>query len=43
MFEWDELHGEIEVYNKRGRHLGALDAVTGSLIKPAVRGRSIDV
>ena len=37
----DALHGEIEVFTKRGRHLGALHAVTGALIKPAVKGRSI--
>lgn len=42
-YQWDELHGEIEVYNKRGRHLGVLDAITGELIKDAVKGRKIDV
>lgn len=34
LYTWDVLHGEIEVFNKRGRHLGALDAVTGDLINP---------
>jgi hypothetical protein len=42
-YTWDSLHGEIEVYSKKGKHLGALDAVTGKLIKSAVRGRYIDV
>jgi hypothetical protein len=42
-YTWDALHGEIEVFNKRGRHLGALDAVGGAMIKKAVRGRKIDV
>ncbi|MBQ7680994.1 MAG: hypothetical protein IJT31_02125 [Oscillibacter sp.] len=42
-YQWDELHGEIEVYNKRGFHLGALDAVSGKLIKEAERGRKIHV
>jgi len=42
-YTWDALHGEIEVFNKRGRHLGAIDPVTGSIIKPAVKGRTIDV
>ncbi len=42
-YTWDSLHGEIEAFNKRGHHLGALDAVTGQLIKPAGRGRKIDV
>jgi hypothetical protein len=43
IYEWDSLHGELEVYNKRGRHLGVLDGVTGEEIKSAVRGRRIDV
>lgn len=42
-FQWDELHGEIEVYDKRGRHLGALDAKSGEPIKDAERGRKISV
>ncbi len=40
-YTWDALHGEIEVFTKRGRHLGTLDAVTGILTKPAVKGRRI--
>ena len=40
-YTWDAHHGEIEVFTKRGRHLGALDAVAGTLIKPAVKGRRI--
>jgi hypothetical protein len=40
---WDSLHGEIEVFNARGKHLGVLHAVTGIQIKGAVKGRSIDV
>lgn len=43
LYTWDSLHGEIEVYNARGRHLGAIDAVTGELLKPARNGRRIDV
>jgi len=42
LYEWDSLHGEIEVYNKRGHHLGVMDS-TGKYIKPAVKGRCIDV
>jgi hypothetical protein len=42
-YTWDPLHGEIEVWNKRGWHLGAADPVTGELIKDARMGRSIDV
>lgn len=40
---WDSLHGEVEVFNKRGRHIAVLDPVTGATIKPAVKGRRIDV
>ena len=40
-YTWDSSHGEIEVFTKRGRHLGALDAVTGAFIKPPVKGRRI--
>jgi putative cytotoxic protein len=43
IFTWDSLHGEVEVFNRRGRHLGVLDALNGRWIKPAVRGRKIDV
>ncbi len=43
LYTWDSLHGEVEVFNGRGRHLGVIHAVTGELIKDAVRGRSIDV
>ncbi|MES1241811.1 MAG: colicin E3/pyocin S6 family cytotoxin [Acidobacteriota bacterium] len=42
-YTWDGLHGEVEVFNRRGRHLGALDPHTGELIKPAVKGRRLDV
>jgi Cytotoxic len=43
LYEWDSTHGEVEVYNLRGRHLGAADPVSGELIKPARKGRRIDV
>lgn len=43
IYTWDSLHGEIEVFNKRGLHLGVLDALSGKLIKNAVKGRKIDV
>lgn len=42
-YQWDELHGEIEMYNKQGWHLGALDAQSGKLIKEADRGRKLNV
>jgi hypothetical protein len=43
LYEWDSQHGEVEVYNLRGNHLGVADAMTGELVKNAVRGRRIDV
>ncbi|MBI4775404.1 MAG: hypothetical protein HY788_14745 [Deltaproteobacteria bacterium] len=43
LYTWDSLHGEIEVFNARGKHLGSVDPVTGALLKDAVRGRTIDV
>ncbi|MBP6740188.1 MAG: hypothetical protein KA146_09355 [Leptospiraceae bacterium] len=43
LYTWDSLHGEIEVFNKKGNHLGAIDAVSGMHIKDAVKGRSINV
>lgn len=42
LYTWDSLHGEIEVFNIRGRHLGALNP-EGVFIKDAVKGRKIDV
>jgi hypothetical protein len=43
IYTWDSLHGEVEVYNLRGDHLGAVHPVTGALLKPAKKGRTIDV
>ena len=43
LYTWDSLHGEIEVFDSRGRHLGAIDPVTGDMLKEAVRGRRIEV
>jgi len=40
-YSWDELHGEIEVFDKLRYHLGALDAVTGKMIKGAKKGRRL--
>lgn len=40
-YTWDSLHGELEVFNKNGCHLGAACPQTGLLIKRAVKGRRI--
>jgi hypothetical protein len=43
LLTWDSLHGEIEVFNLRGKHLEVLDAISGKPCKGAIRGRRIDV
>lgn len=43
LYTWDGLHGEIEVFNNRGRHLGVLEPQNGMPIKPAKKGRKINV
>lgn len=45
IYTWDSLHGEIEVFNSRGKHIGVIDGLTGLPIKGkfAVPGRKIDV
>lgn len=42
-YSWDEFHGEIEVFDKFGNHLGALDAISGEKIKRAKKGRRLHV
>ena len=34
--EWDYRHGRVEVYDRRGRHLGEFDPDTGERTKPAI-------
>jgi hypothetical protein len=42
-FQWDLTHGEIEVYDRRGKHLGSMDPTTGLMTKPKVPGRRIKI
>ena len=42
IYTWDKLHGEIEVFNKRGRHIEVLYP-DGSHKSKAIKGRRIDV
>lgn len=42
MYEEDTQHGELEKYNKRGRHEGSVDPATGEIIKGPVKGRSTE-
>jgi hypothetical protein len=41
IYEWDYQHGKVEQYNKKGKHLGEFDAVTGQRTKPADPTRSV--
>lgn len=34
IFEWDYRHGRVEMYNRRGRHIGQFDPGTGVRTKP---------
>ncbi|WAP56812.1 colicin E3/pyocin S6 family cytotoxin [Streptomyces sp. S465] len=44
IYTWDGEHGgEVEVFSKRGRHRGVVDAVTGEYVKDPVNGRRISV
>ncbi|TYR37429.1 endonuclease [Sphingobacterium phlebotomi] len=42
ILEWDKQHGDVEVYNKKGKHLGSARPNTGEMYKPPVPGRRID-
>jgi hypothetical protein len=35
IYEWDSLHGRVEVFDKRGHHKGEFDADSGERTKPA--------
>ena len=39
--EWDHTHNDIEVYDRKGIHLGSMDPVTGELYKGPEIGRDI--
>jgi hypothetical protein len=43
IYTYDRTHRHIEVYDKRGNHIGVLDVDTGEKIGPAKGGRKIDV
>lgn len=43
IYTWDSWHGEIEVFDRRGWHLGSLEAVSGRYTKGPVKGRRLDV
>lgn len=39
IYEWDSMHGTVELYNKQGKHLGEFDPVSGKQTQPAIPGR----
>ena len=42
-YEWDAENGRVEVYSKRGMHLGEYDPIDGSIRKAANPNRNIEV
>ncbi len=40
-YEWDHAHGDVEVYNRHGVHLGTANPATGEMIKRPVKGRTL--
>ncbi|MGN0728450.1 colicin E3/pyocin S6 family cytotoxin [Treponema sp.] len=42
IYEWDYQHGDVEKYNKRGKHIGSFDPNTGKQTKPPVKGREVE-
>ncbi|WP_192563780.1 colicin E3/pyocin S6 family cytotoxin [Pseudomonas gozinkensis] len=42
IFEWDSQHGTVEMYDKRGSHLGEYDPITGEQTKPADKTRNVE-
>jgi hypothetical protein len=43
LYKWDAPHGEIELFDKQGRHRGAIDPVSGDAREPTREGRRIRV
>ena len=42
-YQWDSLHGEWQMYNKRGRHIGVLNETGTRKIKDAIKSRKIQL
>ena len=42
-YEWDYTHGDVEVYDARGNHLGSANPANGEPTKPPVPGRRINL
>jgi hypothetical protein len=42
IYEWDYQHGNVELYDRRGRHLGGFDPETGTRITDADPARRVE-
>lgn len=42
-YQWDFEKNEIEVYNHKGNHMGAMDPKTGRIYKEGIKVRKIDI
>lgn len=42
IYEEDTQHGELEKYNRRGKHKGSVDPETGEITKGPVKGRTTE-
>ena len=42
IYEWDSLHGTIEKYNRRGKHLGEFDPATGEQLSEADATKTVE-
>lgn len=42
VLEWDYQHGTVEMYNRRGRHIGECDPNTGKQLTRPIPTRSIE-
>jgi len=42
IYEWDRQHGALEKYNRRGKHQGEFDHVTGRQTKSADKTREVE-
>ncbi|WP_083853525.1 colicin E3/pyocin S6 family cytotoxin [Synechococcus sp. PCC 6312] len=42
IYEWDYQHGTVEKYDKKGKHQGEFDPITGEQTKPADNNRRVE-
>ena len=42
-YQWDFEKNEIEVYNRHGKHMGAMDPTTGEIYKQGILPRWLNI